>query len=266
MRSQMRKLIVLSAILAMVCAMAGSAMAESISQMETNGPGAATLDNASGQYPVVTNILSQPGTVNGRSYTSWSFLAQDSTGSTDIFAAAGTLTALGYTPTPGDAIHATGTYSPYHQIPEVGTVTAIGSLTSGNPVAVPTLTTIPAINVPTTPENLAGYFLELDDVTISGISGIFNANTNLTGTITDGLANSMTLYYWPTSYSVENANMCGAVIPTGGPVNMTGFVSVYNGTAEFTPMAIVPEPATLVLFAVGGVCALAGRLRRRGRC
>ena len=96
----------------------------------------------------------------------------------------------------------------------------------------------------TEPFTTAGYMLELDNVTIGGISGAFGV-ANLTGTITDSGSNSMTLYYWPTSYSVANANLFGQAIPTG-PVNMTGFVSVYNSVAEFTPMTVtvVPEPGT----------------------
>ena len=110
--------------------------------------------------------------------------------------------------------------------------------------------------MPTLPFSVAGYLFELDDVTISGISGTFGT-ANLTGTITDGSGNSMTLYYWPTSYSVENANLAGTAIPTGA-VNMTGFVSVYSGVAEFTPMTItaVPEPGTLVLLVAGLAAAV----------
>jgi hypothetical protein len=259
----MKKVIVLSAFLAMVCALAGRAMAESINSIETTGGTGTvrTLDNGA----VVTAILSQPGTFNGKTYTSWSFMANDGTGSMVVYS---TLAGLGYTPTVGDAITATGTYSPYHQIPEMGTVTSILANSSGNVVPPPTVTTIPAINQSTLPFSIAGYMLELDNVTISGQTGTFGITNSPAGAaITDGSGNSMTFYYWPTSYSTANVNLFGEAVPTG-PVDMTGFVSVYGTTAEFSPMTItpVPEPATLVLLAAGGACALALRgLRRHAR-
>ena len=162
----------------------------------------------------------------------------------DIF---GTMpTGSTYTPTLGDAITATGEYYPFHQTPELEYLTAISPVASREPVSVPAVITIPVINQPTlplggpqsTPPGVAGYLYELDDVTISGITGTFGI-VNLTGTITDGGGNHMTLYYWPTSYSVANANLSGMAIPTG-PVNMIGFVSVYSSVAEFTPITITP--------------------------
>ena len=264
MRSRMRKLIVLSAFAALLCALAGSAMAENIAMMESGGTGTCTIDSS----PVITTILSRPGTFDGKTYGTWSFLAQDGTGSMDVYG--GSLTGLNYTPAVGDAINVSGTYSPFHQLPELQTLTAISAVSSGNAVPPPTPATISEINGTTEPENRAGYYLELDNVQISGISGTFGI-ANLTGTITDQGGNSMTLYYWPTSYSVPVANLGGTAIPTG-LVNMTGFVSVYTtpgSTGEFTPMTItaaVPEPATLALLAAGGVCALALHcLRRRSR-
>ena len=239
----------------------GFAHAANIATIETQASGTAvTLDTS----PVVTAILSQPGTWNGKTYTGWSFLAQDSSGSLDIFATATALSGLGYTPTAGNIITSvSGTYSPFHQIPEIATLTALTSDGAAGTVPAPTLTTIPAINVATEPFSTAGYMLELDNVTIGGISGTFGV-ANLTGTITDSGSNSMTFYYWPTSYSVANANLFGQAIPTG-PVNMTGFVSVYNSVAEFTPITVtaVPEPGALILLGAGFVAVAAMFLRRR---
>ena len=247
-----------------VSAITGSAMASTVAAIEALASGTknCTLDNASGQYPVVTTILSQPGTVGSLSYTSWSFLVQDSTGSMDIY---GTPANLNYTPTVGDGIQATGEYYPYHQIPELESpFSGVSAKSSGNAVPAPKVTTIPTINVATLPQNVAGYMLELDKVTISGISSFDGAN--LTGSIKDGSNNSMTLYYWPTSYSVAYANLGGTTVPTG-PVNMTGFVSVYNSVAEFTPITIstasVPEPGSLVLLGTGLAAAAMMFLRRR---
>ena len=144
---------------------------------------------------VITTILSQPGSFNGETYTMASVLANDGAGSMDVFR--------------HDARrlhahrrrrhHCDGTYSPYHQIPELGTVTSIVANSSGNAVPSPTVTTIPAIDVPTLPFSVAGYMLELDNVTISGETGNFGITNSPAGAmITDGSGNSMTFYYWPT--------------------------------------------------------------------
>ena len=244
----MKKLIAAGVFLTMACIIAGRANAASVRTIETSSSGAAyTLDNASGQYPVVTQILSQPGTVNGLTYTNWAFFANEGTGSIDVFGKMPTGST--YTPTVGDAITATGTYSPFDQIPELATLTAITKTSSGNVVPAPTVTTIPTINVaPTLPFNVAGYMLEVDNVTISGegnAGAAFGKTNSPTGAlITDGNENSMTLFYWPTSYSVANANMFGRTIPTV-PVSMTGFVDFFAsvGHAEFSPITITAPPA-----------------------
>ena len=239
------------------------AQASTVAQIEamTSGMTGIALDTS----PVVTAILSQPGTWNGKTYTGWSFLVQDSSGSIDVFGSSTVLSGLGYTPSVGNIITSiTGTYSPFHQIPEIATPTALISDGIAGTVPAPILTTIPTINVATEPFSTAGYMLELDNVTIGGLSGAFGI-ANLTGTISDG-SNSMTFYYWPTSYSASNANLFGQSIPTG-PVNMTGFVSVYNSVAEFTPITItsVPEPGTLVLLGAGFIAAAAMYRRREVR-
>jgi hypothetical protein len=221
--------------------------------------------------PVVTEILSQPGTYGGHTYTGWSFLVNDGTGSLDIFATAASLTTLGYTPTVGDALSISGTYSPFHQIPEIETLTAISAVSSGNPVPSASIATIPQLNVPTLPLNIAGYFIELQNVTIGG-TGQFptfptyaQATTATeTYTVTDSANNSMTLFDWVTSYSMDAA-MGGNTVPTG-PVDIYGFDSVFGGTSpEFTPIGIipVPEPTTIGLFGGGALLMLMFRSRKK---
>ncbi len=236
---------------------------------------AVTYDNASGAYPIVTAILSRQGAVSGaHTYTTTSFLAKDSTGSLDIFGLNETL--FGYSPQVGDGIFAQGTNSPFHQIPEVGSLQNIYPTSIGNVVPTTLVATIPQLNVTTLPQSIAGHLIELDNVTISGggsFSSIFPtyAGGNVSYTITDGSGNNMIFYDWVTSYSTAAA-FGGQAVPTG-PVDLIGFDSVFPGTgtpptgiaAEFTAIAInvVPEPTTLSLCGAGGLLALMFRLRRK---
>ena len=130
MCSRVSKLIIPSVLLG-VFALAGRAMASDIAQIEallplTSGTNAACVaDDFSGQFPVVTAVLSHPGVTDGHTYTSWYFLANDGTGSALIYASSAAVGS--YTPTVGDALTISGKYSPYHQLPEIGTITAIGN-------------------------------------------------------------------------------------------------------------------------------------------
>ena len=96
---------------ATVCGRPGNAAASTIAQVETFAGGtAATLD----QNPVITYIASQPGTGDGYTYTNYAILANDGTGSIDLF---GSLpTGSPYVPAVGDAITVSGTYSPFNSI------------------------------------------------------------------------------------------------------------------------------------------------------
>ena len=240
-----------------------------IAWFENNEPtGSGTASCTINSNPVITAILSQPGTFNTKAYSAYSFLVSDGTGSADVYMTSTQVTTLGYTPTVGDAITPSGTWYPYHQIPELETLTAITQVSTGNAVAAPAVSTIPTLNVATLPYNVAGYEFTLDDVTIGGISGTFGI-ANLTGTITDADSNSMTLYYWPTSYAASNINLYGQAIPTG-PVDITGFVSVYPGppaSIEFTPISITPyatpEPGTVVMLGAGLAAAIMLFLHRK---
>ena len=197
-------------------------------------------------------------------------------------------------PTVGDAIEASGKYSPYHQMPELATLTALGKYGTadglGDTIPTPQVTTIPSITTlnPGTPETLplsvVGYLWELDGVTIeNGPSGGNTltpgeafSNANLEFNITDG-TNTVELYYWPTLYSMANVNMYGNYIPTG-PVNMIGFMQVYTSgtgasatyTPEFIPISMTglvpapsPEPGTFVLLGAGLAASAVLYLRRK---
>jgi hypothetical protein len=248
-------------------------------------------DNGSGNYPVVSAILSAPQSLDGYTYGNWSYLAQDTTGSLDLFYSS-TLVP-GYTPHLGDSMLVQGNYSPFSGIPEVANSTAhpisvtFGS--SGNPLytAVPVLTTIPTINVGTNGyglslSGLGGQLLKLHNVTISGVSNATSGSTSIIGnwafhannqgTVSDQSHNNMVMFLWASSYSA-----CGAIaansnaIPTG-LVDMTGFISDFYSTVtssitpEFVPtlITVVPEPATVGLCGLGAAAVwVSYRLRKK---
>lgn len=273
-----------------------SALADSAINIENNYAANAAVtydDNGSGNYPIVTTILSAPSgsiynpgaSLDGYTYGNWSYMAADTTGSLDLFyskTAAGPV-ANYPTPTVGDTILVQGVWSPFDGIPEIanGTAQAInvfGPGSQGNPPyppGAPVLTTIPTINVGTNGHainlsGLAGYYLQLNNVTISsnGITSglVLPVHGNGTYQITDGANNSMTMFFWASSYSKDGA-MGGDGLPTG-PVNMTGFVDDFGNSAEFVPITIngltVPEPSVLNICGLGSVLAwVCFRLRKK---
>jgi hypothetical protein len=231
----------------------------------SSGTTGVTYDNASGAYPVIEAIVSQPGTVNGVTYTSYAMLAADSTGSLEVYGALPT-GYTGATPAVGDAIDVSGEFYSYHSIPEIENMTSLTIESTGNAISAPQIATVSQINTPSgISQPLAGQLLQLNNVTISGqTAGEAFGTANLPLTVTDGTG-SETLYYWPSSYSLASANLDGVTIPTG-PVNIEGIASVYGGTSpEFIPIQItpVPEPTSLALFGIGGMLTLTLALRRR---
>lgn len=239
---------------AAVCFRPGITRASTIAQVEAFSSGtAATLD----QNPVITYVASQPGSGDGYTYTNYAILANDGTGSIDLF---GHLpSGSSYVPTVGDAITVSGTYSPFNSIPELASMTAISQVSSGNAVPGPTSVTVPQLLALGSSPNLAiqEYLLDLHHVTFVAPPATYPTHANLSLTATDG-TNNVTVFFNPSSYSVSDP-LAGTAIPTG-PVDITGIASVFNGTAELIPFTVtpVPEPAslTLGLIAIGGVALL----------
>lgn len=216
-------------------------MLSSIATMETQTNNtAASLD----QNPVITAILSQPGTVtpvsgSTRTFTSYNFLVNDGTGSAEVFGYKTNGTTLTYVPAVGDTISVSGTYSLFSGVPEIASVTAI-SKTGTAAVPAPTVSTIPTVNVNPLPQNIEGYPITLQNVTISGLTGSTFTSTAKGATITDSSSNSMT-FFTSVSNSSAYSDLVGQTIPTG-PVSITGFmqefVSGSTTTPEFIPISV----------------------------
>jgi hypothetical protein len=240
-----------------------------------------------GTFPVITAVGSMPITLGGHAYTSWSVFVQDETGSLDIFTTASVLTTLtanaGATLNAGDALNIAGQWGPFHQIPEISLVSTpasnnfITTVSTGNTLPTKPVFTVSQLaatgSAPSNALNIAGFYLEVDNVTISspsnGLSALPGYVANVaptiaqeTYTITDN-SGSMTMFDWVTSYSAAD-QLAGTPINGGQVYNAYGFVS-YNtgGPLEFTPLALVavPEPSTVLLTVTGLLGLLA--LRRR---
>jgi len=260
----------------------------------------ATYDNGYGlgydpnNYPVITAICSQPGTTEGRFYTGWAVLAQDQTGSMDLFASSSTLAGLNNAKDPnpglgtdtsmqvGDGISAAGQMQMYHSLPEMVFSSVASSnnyltlQSRGNSTAwAPLVLTINQLNTVALASNVnvEGYYIELKGVTFSGggtYSTIFgnyqDTAGNVSYTLTDATG-SVQDYDYCSSYSSAQA-LGGQAVPSG-PVNVYGFMEVYpstglpgGGLPEFTVMSIVPEPSAFVLAGMGLLGLLAIRRRR----
>lgn len=272
-----------ASVLAAAVGLAAPAFGSTIATIEGDPSGTAGVSfgntGAGDPLAVITSIGSYAGTISdGYTYTNWAMLANDGTGSIDVF---GHLpTGSTYVPAVGEGISATGTYSPFNAIPEVDALTAISGAAGPFTVPPPVTVTIPQLNAlssSSTPSNFAiqEYLLALNDVTISQetaldpVPGNFPTHANGTYTITDGSSNSMIMYQYASSYSVAGL-FGGTPVPTG-LVDLTGIVDVFNsGTAaapvlgsEFIPFSItaVPEPVSMGLFAVGAAAMLMRRRR-----
>ncbi len=237
-----------------------------------------------GTFPVISAVGSQPGTFGGHLYTSWSVFVQDSTGSLDLFASAitlsnvsgGSVSALNV----GDALTVGAPFSPFHQIPELSPASTLSSsnyitkVSTGNAVAAPPVFHVSDLtalgSAPSNNTSIAGYYIELDNVTINSPSNGFTALPSYTTVITQETftvsdnTGSMTMFDWTTSYSAATM-LAGTPIGAGNTYDAYGFVS-YNtgGPLEFTPLALVavPEPSSILLAGSGLLGLLVLRRRR----
>jgi hypothetical protein len=300
-------LIVSAAVSAALFAFASPAMADYISNIQANDttgnlvevnnvPIGPPFFMGNGQDPVVSALLSTPGTVNGRTYSNWSFLLNDGTGGVDIFASAASLsaTAANYTPNLGDGLDIKGKYSPFAGIPEVGTITQVTVTSTSNALPGPVTgfniqgilndyaanaQTVTAGTVSTTilPNDIGGKLVTLDNVWLSSFgTGALQSSygtLNQQYTLNDSSGGTCSLFYWPTSYSMALQNLYGQSINYGSAnqYNMTGFLDYFSGTGiEFvplnvTPLAPVPEPSTMALLGTGMAVAAVSYIRRKRR-
>jgi hypothetical protein len=259
------KFLLASGIASAVISLGANALADNAATIEADPSGTAV--NYTGG--IITSVLSAPvGSLDGYNYTKYAILAQDATGSIDLFGALPSGST--YVPTVGDQINVSGTYSPFDQIPEIASITSISQVSSGNTVPAPVVYTIPQLTSSSTiPLSQEGYLLSLNNVSLYTssaatipVSGNFATHANTTLYAEDGSGNIMEVYVWASSYSTDGA-LGGTPIPTG-PVDITGFVS-QSGTfpVQITPFSItsVPEPASMTLGGVAALLAMAWRRR-----
>jgi len=251
-----------------------------------------------GNQAIITAIMSQPTTVGGRSYSTWAVLAQDGSGSMDIFSPLTTAGLQYTTPTVGDAITVTGKWSPFDAIPELNGITAISKTGTGSwPIPVNTIS--PPSGVLANPNDtpnagplaagglavgngvgdsmVEGYYCEIQNVYLNPWfgGGLYFPSNNATYYLTDQQNETLTMYFWYTSYSVCGA-MSGNLVPSG-TVDVYGMMSAYPATSksgtiittnwedQLVPALIVqvPEPSSFMLAGAGLLSLLAVIRRRR---
>ena len=208
-----------------------------------------------------------------------SFLVDDGTGAMNVYSA--NPPGNTYTPTVGDVVSVTGEYAPFHQEAELADLTAITKIGTAQlpanyvvtgsaattwptgqanwalaaPYTIPGIINDIAYNTQSNtssgtagtvePNDIGGRLIQIDNVSITGQAPPATfGTTNSPGTalVTDG-TNSMTVYYWPTSYATANHNLASMTVPTG-LVNLTGYMSTYGNSnvPEFDVMTVTASP------------------------
>ena len=199
------------------------------------------------------------------------------------------------------------TYEPYNELPEVGNLgtNSIVTLSSGNSYPLPLTSasqimtdaygdtgplnisnlladitanqqsvhaTSGTVSSTTLPNDIAGRLITLDGVSVGMPAGTTSFGTaNITGSVTDSSGGSLTMYYWPSSYSSCYDSLNGTTINPNWTYNVTGIFDNYGGNQpEFLPtggmtVASVPEPGTLALLGAGVSIAAMGYVRRKFR-
>ncbi len=302
-----KNLVLAAGILAGLVASAAPAMADYISDVQANDttgnlvelnyvPIGPPFNQGNNSWPIVSALLSTPGTVmtvaGSRSYTSWAFYVNDTTGGMDVFSPSSTLSALGYTPHLGDALDLKGTYEPFDGFPELSVITQSATQSTGNAYSQPVTghnlayvvsdfaansQTVSSGTVTTTigPNDLTAQLVTMTNVWLTS-SGTATPQTsfgtaNTTGSVyLNDSSGSCSFFYWPSSYSMALQNLAGQPINygPGNTYNMTGFFDIFGGAPEFvpfnvTPVTIAPEPGTLALVGTGTALAMLGCFRRK---
>jgi len=282
--------------------MESSVSSANTGQLTFDGGVTGTSDGGVNQA-VVTALAGVPTTLAGRTYSTYIWFAADASGSLDIFDNSATHMTSGFAV--GDVISVTGLYSPFHDIPELEApytavnVTGTGALPTPGGVTpqltIPQITAAP-FDVPLLgpmseggsgiynssvgegDPDVTGYYLEIPNVWIGGGGAnwkVYPQGGNVAYTITDQSGNTMTMYYYITSYercamlmsnsvgvgTVDIYGFCDSFITT----TKSGSVISTNFGDEIVPLLIVqvPEPSSFMLAGVGLLSVLAVIRRRR---
>jgi hypothetical protein len=209
--------------------------------------------------PYTLNPVEVVGIVDNNSAATFtSPILEDSTGSLIDFQ----LPKATYVPQLGDILNITANDSPFDGAPEIKNAPiSLSVVSSGNAVPTPPVLTIPQVKAAVV-EPYVDAIVTLNHVTIAS-NPSFPLAGNASYTLTDG-TNTITMFtYKSYTGSVAGTAALNLVSSSTVPLNITGFVDDFNGTAELYPLSVValPEPTSLSLLAVGGI--MLTRRRRR---